>query len=135
MTTKDIKEHKLLSLATLGNNKAALKDLITASDRNPVIAPEGDQRKAISSTEMDCKSQLNKERKKMQKDKKNTTFVTTDPIVCSFPNLAKPADEQYGGRYSLSIPLPKDNKEAVEALWEVIGNAAENKWGPKDRMV
>lgn len=53
MTTKDIKEHKLLSPATLGLNKAALRGLITASDRNPVIAPEGDKRKAISSAEMD----------------------------------------------------------------------------------
>ena len=53
MTKKYIEEHKLLSPATLGINKAALRDLITASDRNPVIAPEGDQRKAISSTEMD----------------------------------------------------------------------------------
>ena len=57
MTKKYHKEHKLLSPAkaekALGKNKAALKDLITASDRNPVIAPEGDQRKAISSAEMD----------------------------------------------------------------------------------
>jgi len=53
MTKKYIKEHKLLSPATLGINKAAPKDLITASGRNPVIDHEGDKRKAISSAEMD----------------------------------------------------------------------------------
>lgn len=68
----------------------------------------------------------------MQNKKKETKFVTPE-IVCSFPNLAEPADEQHGGKYSLSIPLPKDNDEAVEELYKFIRNAAENKWGPKAR--
>ena len=68
----------------------------------------------------------------MQKEKKNTKLVTPE-IVCSYPNLAEPADEQYGGKFALSIPLPKDNKDEVEALYEVSRNAAENKWGPKAR--
>ena len=66
----------------------------------------------------------------MQKEKKNTKLVTPE-IVCSYPNLAEPADEQYGGKFALSIPLPKENEDAVEALYEVSRNAAENKWGPK----
>lgn len=57
MTKKYIEEHKLLCPAKaakeLGNNKTALKELITVSDRKPVITPEGDKRKTISTVEMD----------------------------------------------------------------------------------
>jgi len=131
MPKKHIKEHKLLSPATLGKNKVALKDLITASDGNPVIAPEGDKMQShLKRRNGFCKSQLNRERKKMQNEKKNTKFVSPE-IRSSFPHLVKPAEEKFGSKFSVSLGLPKDNEEAVEALFEVIRNAAENKWGPK----
>lgn len=54
-------------------------------------------------------------------------------IVCSFPHLSEPADEQYGGKFALSIPLPKSDKEAFKELQEVIRNAAVKKWGEEAR--
>lgn len=65
---------------------------------------------------------------KMKNEELETKWISPE-IVCSFPHLSEPADEQYGGKFSLSIPLPKSNTEAYTKLQVVIRNAAVKKWG------
>ena len=66
----------------------------------------------------------------MQSDKLNTKLVTP-PIRCSYPKLAEPDSQERGGKYGLSIPLPKSDKAACDALNEIMRNAAVNTWGEK----
>ncbi len=66
----------------------------------------------------------------MKTEKLNTKVVTPE-IVCSYPNLAEPADEEYGGKYALSIPAPKSDKKFIEAINTAMSNAAVNVWGEK----
>ena len=68
----------------------------------------------------------------MENDLKPTKWVSPE-IICSYPNLAEPASEDYGGKYKISIPLPKKQEKALAALREVMMNAAENKWGASAR--
>ena len=68
----------------------------------------------------------------MEKELKPTKWVSPE-IVCSYPNLAQPASEDYGGKYKVSVPLPKSDEKSFALLKEVIKNAAENKWGTKAR--
>lgn len=63
-------------------------------------------------------------------EKLNTKWISPE-ILCSYPNLAKPAEEQYGGKYALSIPLSKSDKKAYESLKTCMSNAAVNAWGEK----
>ena len=66
----------------------------------------------------------------MNDEKLNVKWISPE-IKCSYPNLAEPADEQYGGKYAISIPLPKSDEKAVAMLKEAMTNAAVNMWGPK----
>lgn len=68
----------------------------------------------------------------MTTEKLNTKWISPE-IICSYPNLAEPASEQFGGKFGLSIPLPKSNEEAIAKLQDVVSNAIENKWGAKYR--
>jgi hypothetical protein len=66
--------------------------------------------------------------------KYNTKFVTPE-IVCSYPSLFTPEDPFNSGeaKYSLSIPISKDNKEALAQIQQCLINAAVNKWGEKKK--
>lgn len=66
----------------------------------------------------------------MQNDKLNTKLVTP-PIRCSYPKIAEPDSADRGGKFGLSIPLPKSDKAACDALTEIMRNAAVNTWGEK----
>ena len=66
----------------------------------------------------------------MKRKQLNTKWVSPK-IICSYPNLAEPVSEEYGGKFTLSIPLKKNDEEAIGALHEVIRNAAINQWGEK----
>jgi hypothetical protein len=68
----------------------------------------------------------------MENDKLSTKWISPE-ITCSFPNLAEPAEEKYGGKYALSIPLPKKDTQAYAKLVEAMVNAAVNEWGEKAR--
>lgn len=59
------------------------------------------------------------------------TKIVTPEIICSFPYLFTVSD--YTGKYGLSIPIPKENEEAIANIKACIENAAENKWGRKAR--
>jgi hypothetical protein len=66
----------------------------------------------------------------MQTEKLNTKIVT--PVIrCSYPKLAQPDTQERGGKFGLSIPLPKSDKAACDALTEIMKNAAVNTWGEK----
>lgn len=68
-------------------------------------------------------------------EKLDTKFITP-PIVCSYPYLAEKGTDLSGREaYSLSIPLPKDDKKATAKLKEVMSNAAVNEWGAKFKDV
>lgn len=59
----------------------------------------------------------------------NTKFVT--PVIrLSYPRLGEP-DPERGNKYSISVPLPKSETQAVATLKECMKNAAINTWGPK----
>ena len=63
-----------------------------------------------------------------KEDKLNTKMIT--PVIrCMFPKLDE-VDEK-NGKYGLSIPLPKTDKAAYDALQEIMRNAAVNTWGEK----
>jgi len=64
-------------------------------------------------------------------DEKLNTKVITPEIPCSYPNLAEPANEEYGGKYALSIPFPKSDEKALALLKAAMSNAAVNAWGVK----
>lgn len=66
----------------------------------------------------------------MQTDKLNCKIVT--PVIrCSYPKIAEPDSAERGGKYGLSIPLPKDDEKACAALKQAMSNAAVNTWGEK----
>lgn len=64
----------------------------------------------------------------------NTKFVTPE-IVCSYPALFVAEDPFNSGqpKFSLSIPIKKDDKEALANIQQCIVNAAVNKWGEKKK--
>lgn len=64
-------------------------------------------------------------------DKLTTKYVTPE-ITCSFPYLFEKSD--YTEKYGLSIPVPKELEEEITKIENMIGNAAENKWGKKARV-
>lgn len=67
----------------------------------------------------------------MTNEKLPTKFVTPE-IICSYPHLAEKTTDLSGREaYTLSIPLPKDNTEAVSLLVAAMRNAAINEWGEK----
>lgn len=66
----------------------------------------------------------------MQAERLNTKIVT--PVIrCSYPKLAEPDSAERGGKFGISIPLPKSDKAACDALTEIMKNAAVNAWGEK----
>lgn len=70
----------------------------------------------------------------MQEEKLNTKFVT--PVIrCSYPKLAEPDTPERGGKFGLSIPLPKNDQKANAALKAAMSNAAVNAWGEKYRAL
>ena len=64
----------------------------------------------------------------------NTKFVTPE-IVCSYPALFTAEDPLNSGqpKYSLSIPIKKEDKQALSEIQQCIINAAVNKWGEKKK--
>lgn len=67
----------------------------------------------------------------MTTEKLNTKWISPE-IRCSYPHLAEKTEDLSGRlAYTLSIPLPKSEEQAVAALREVMSNAAVNEWGPK----
>ena len=64
----------------------------------------------------------------MSKQLLPTKFVTPE-IVCSFPNLFEVSE--YDGKYSLSIPISKQDQESINQINQYVKNAVINKWGEK----
>jgi hypothetical protein len=69
-------------------------------------------------------------------EKFNTKFVTPE-IVCSYPALFEAEDPFNSGqpKYSLSIPISKDDKESLSQIQQCMINAAVNKWGEKAKSL
>ena len=62
--------------------------------------------------------------------KLNTKYITPE-VVCSFPYLFEVSD--YTDKFGLSIPISNNEKNEIKKIKNLIGNAAENKWGKKAR--
>ncbi len=64
----------------------------------------------------------------------STKFVTPE-IICSYPKLFTAEDKFNSGteKYSLSIPIKKEDKESLARIQQCVVNAAVNKWGEKAR--